>query len=544
MRISPEKKMYCVFNANFRSSVCFPRGIVFLVMLFFVLSAGVGPVSADQVLIVGAAENFPPYYYVDYSGEATGFNVDIMNAVAEEMSLNISFRSGPWQEVRDDLEEGRIDLISGMFYTEERDEVVNFSKPYISVSHAIYVREGSDIGGPDDLTGREIVVEEGDIMHDYALGLDDSNTIIPVGGSSDALFLLASGEHDAALLSKLHGAYLMNTYGITGVTTTGPPIETREFCIAASSNASRYLPVINEGLAIIKKNGKYDETYDIWFGVYEEREFFDTLLQVVIYVLLPAIILLAAALIWSLSLRRKLAGTSAELADELAEQKRMKARLQESRDKYQVLFNSMDEGVFLCDYNGGRETGTIIEVNDTACRRLAYTREELMGKNIGEVFRMCSHESDTVIEPFAKGWKDVSCYAEHVKKDGAVFPVHVRTRLLNLGGKEYLLQLARDITKERESHRIETDALNKIEENLIQLATLNDEIRNPLMVISGVTDLEFENAGEIIMEQVTVIDGIVNRLDQGWVESSKIREFLRKHLAMYEGEGERSEREG
>lgn len=515
--------------------------IIFLfLMVLIIFTAGVSPVSAssddDQVLIVGAAENFPPYYYVDYTGEAAGFNVDIMKAVAEEMSLNISMRSGPWQEVRTDLEEGRIDLISGMFYTEDRDEVVNFSKPYISVSHAIYVREGSDIGGPDDLAGREIIVEEGDIMHDYARGLDDSNTIIPVGGSSDALFLLVSGEHDAALLSKLHGAYLMNTYGITGVTTAGPPIETREFCIAASSNASRYLPVINEGLAIIKENGKYDAIYDTWFGVYEEREFFDTLLQVVIYVLLPAIILLAAALIWSLSLRRKLAGTSAELADELFLQKRIKTTLQESRDKYQVLFNSLYEGVFLCDYDLKEHTGRIVEVNDTACRSLGYTRDELLGKKIMDISHMHSSKSDCVFDKLATEEKDISYYAQHVKKDGSEFPVHVRTRLLNLGGKEYILHLVRDITKERESRLLETDALKKIEENLIQLATLNDEIRNPLMVISGVTDLEFENAKEIIMEQVTVIDGIVNRLDQGWVESSKIREFLRKHLAMYEDE--------
>ena len=120
-------------------------------------------------------------------------------------------------------------------------------------------------------------------------------------------------------------------------------------------------------------------------------------------------------------------------------------------------------------------------------------------------------------------------------KDGAVFPVHVKMRLLTLDGEEYVLQLARDITKERESHRIETDALKKIEENLTQLATLNDEIRNPLMVITGVADLDLADSKDIILDQVNRIDALVKRLDQGWVESSKIREFLRKHLEMYGG---------
>ncbi len=103
--------------------------------------------------------------------------------------------------------------------------------------------------------------------------------------------------------------------------------------------------------------------------------------------------------------------------------------------------------------------------------------------------------------------------------------MYVKTRLLKFEGKEYILQLARDITKERESHRVETDALKKIEENLSQLAILNDEIRNPLMVISGVTDMDFDNSNEIIFEQVTIIDGLINKLDQGWSNLQKSGNF-------------------
>ncbi|WP_460008081.1 transporter substrate-binding domain-containing protein [Methanogenium cariaci] len=529
-----------MFGAHFCSIKGFRYCIAVSLILFLFLSVGISPVSAssgdDHVLIVGADEYFPPYEYVDYNGRPAGFNIDIMNAVAEEMSLNISIRPGPWQEVKSDVESGKIDLMSGMFYSEKRDVYVNFSKPYILVSHAIYVREDSDIRGPEDLKGREIVVEEGDIMHEYALGINNSNTIIPVKNQYEALLLVASGNHDAALISKLHGAYLINTYGIPGVKTTGPPIETKEYRIAASSDASSLLPAINEGLAIIKENGRYDEIYDTWFGVYEEREFFATLINIVIFVLLPAVIILAFALFWSLSLRKKLAKTSLELEDELAEQKRVKAKLQESKDKFQVLFNSINEGVFLCESDSKEETGRIIEVNDTACNRLGYTRDELMGKNMVEISRNGSSEGDSVIEKLAREHGEISYDAEHVTKDGSVFPVYVKTRLLKFEGKEYILQLARDITKERESHRVETDALKKIEENLSQLAILNDEIRNPLMVISGVTDMDFDNSNEIIFEQVTIIDGLINKLDQGWVESSKIREFLKKHLEMYDDE--------
>ncbi|WP_218185271.1 transporter substrate-binding domain-containing protein [Methanogenium cariaci] len=141
-----------MFGAHFCSIKGFRYCIAVSLILFLFLSVGISPpVSAssgdDHVLIVGADEYFPPYEYVDYNGRPAGFNIDIMNAVAEEMSLNISIRPGPWQEVKSDVESGKIDLMSGMFYSEKRDVYVNFSKPYILVSHAIYVREDSDIRG-------------------------------------------------------------------------------------------------------------------------------------------------------------------------------------------------------------------------------------------------------------------------------------------------------------------------------------------------------------------------------------------------------------
>ena len=121
-----------------------------------------------------------------------------------------------------------------------------------------------------------------------------------------------------------------------------------------------------------------------------------------------------------------------------------------------------------------------------------------------------------------------------MRKDGSVFPVHVKARRLTYDGGEYVLQLARDITKEREFGEREAEALKKIEMNLIQLATLNDEIRNPLTVIAGVTDMETKDSRNIILDQVRRIDEIISRLDRSWIESAKIREFLKKHMEINE----------
>ena len=95
------------------------------------------------------------------------------------------------------------------------------------------------------------------------------------------------------------------------------------------------------------------------------------------------------------------------------------------------------------------------------------------------------------------------------------------------------MSLVRDLTEEREAREREAVALRQIEENLMQLGTLNDEIRNPLAIITGIIGFSDDDVSEPVIEQVRAIDDIVHRLDQGWLESEKIREYLRKHHGIF-----------
>ncbi|WFN34077.1 PAS domain-containing protein [Methanogenium sp. S4BF] len=89
--------------------------------------------------------------------------------------------------------------------------------------------------------------------------------------------------------------------------------------------------------------------------------------------------------------------------------------------------------------------------------------------------------------------------------------------------------LLEDVTGIVELRRQQRETLEQIERNLEHLAILNDEIRNPLMVILGYTELDEGVYADRIYEQIATINELVRRLDQRWLESEKVREFLRKH---------------
>ncbi len=76
----------------------------------------------------------------------------------------------------------------------------------------------------------------------------------------------------------------------------------------------------------------------------------------------------------------------------------------------------------------------------------------------------------------------------------------------------------------------EKRSIIQIQQNMMQLATLNDEIRNPLTVIRMLNELEeTESNRKIIDEQICLIDDLIKKLDMGWLDSEKIWNYLMKH---------------
>ena len=89
------------------------------------------------------------------------------------------------------------------------------------------------------------------------------------------------------------------------------------------------------------------------------------------------------------------------------------------------------------------------------------------------------------------------------------------------------------IRRKRSDNELKT-ALTQISHNMEQLATLNDTIRNPLTIIALYTDAVEEKTQKGILQAVHEIDEMVNRLDQGWVQSEKVKNFLIKHYQFNE----------
>lgn len=212
-------------------------------------------------------------------------------------------------------------------------------------------------------------------------------------------------------------------------------------------------------------------------------------------------------------------------------QNQLQCRLDETEERYRIFFNRGNDAVFVnfIDENGNPEP--FLEVNQAACDRLGYSREEMLGRTPLDI--VSPYYLRNTIRILKQIMIDAHALyeTEFVTKKGEVFPFEVSAHTFEHLGKTAVLSMARDIKERKEIENLKRNAFEQIEKNMEQFAVLNDHIRNPLQAIVGLALLNDEDDKNTvkILEQAAMINTIVDQLDQGWIESGKIRDWLRKY---------------
>lgn len=323
-------------------------------------------------LVVRGDDNYPPYEFQGEHGP-DGFNVELFRAVAEAVGLEYDLRLGVWDEVRNDLENGRIDALTGMYYSRDRDRTVDFTAPHSIVTHSIFVRKGSTVHSLADLRGKEVIVQRGDIMHDFVRDFGFVVHVVPVTDQREALTLLASGRHDAALLSKLQGLYHVRKLGLMNIAAVGDPIMPRDYCFAVKEGDTRLASRLNEGLRIVRETGEYHQIHRRWFG----GEAGISLGDFALYGAWAAgigLFMLLLVLTWSWSLKSQVRQKTLDLERELEERRRVEAELRTGEERLRGVVQNMPVMMDAFD------TEEVLVAWNAECERVTgYDADEMVG---------------------------------------------------------------------------------------------------------------------------------------------------------------------
>jgi len=440
----------------------------------------------NGIITVGADQNYPPFEFIDEKGRPVGFNIDLLRALAETMGLKLEIRTGSWNSIRKAVEEGRIDMVSGMYYSIAREEKVDFSVSFIWIHESIFVRSESSLSTIEDLKGREVIVQDGDIMHDYIVEDGKVAKIIEVYNPLDGLRLLSSGRHDAVLLPKLQGEYLRRKHHLDNIMPAGPAMLVQKYSFGVAKGNPELVAILDQGLGLLKSSGKYNEIKEKWFGVIEPSRY-ETLYRIGSMVLLPLLLLLGVSWFWNWSLRKNVQRKTSKLAETLSTLSDREAHLR-------AVVECSSDAILVLD-----RRFRMIDCNPSFINQLGYICEEIGGRRIS--FILSEEEDAAHLEKavFSDIMKVETFWGEHLfrSKSGVLVPmeISISEKILAGGHLEGYVAIMRNISKrkhaEEDKIRLEHQLrqIQKMEAIGTLAAGIAHDFNNILSSIIGYSEL-------------------------------------------------------
>lgn len=290
--------------------------VTILILLILINGSVVIALAEEESVIVDSNNNrvyqsateydYPPFSVTE-SGEADGFSVELLKAVAEEIGIRLTFRIDEWSVIKDELMNGELDVLPLVSYSEERDEYYDFSVPYIVMYGNIFVRSDNDtIQTEEDLFGKEIAVMSEDTAHEYALRMEFTDRLVLTSTFQEAFQQLNEGKFDAVLAQSLVGEKIISDMGLSNVKAVNQfdddgvsRVKTRlsgfeqKFCFAVKEGDGELLAKLNEGLAVVSVNGTYNQLYEKWFPfLLDNSPSTEEIVKYLVYILVPALLLM------------------------------------------------------------------------------------------------------------------------------------------------------------------------------------------------------------------------------------------------------------
>ncbi len=220
-----------------------------------------------KVLNVGTEATFAPFEFMD-KGEVSGFDVDLLNAAAEEAGYEVDIKNTGWDAMLAGLQSDQLDIgMSGVTITDERKETYDFSSPYFESVSMIVFKEGTNITKAEDLKGKKIGVQNGttgQIAAEAIVGKNDSS-ISKYEAAALTFQALQSGDVEAVVTDIAVALEYVKNNPNAGVKTVSDEQFTPEYYGIVFPKGSELKAEFDEALNTLYENGTYTEIYKKWF---------------------------------------------------------------------------------------------------------------------------------------------------------------------------------------------------------------------------------------------------------------------------------------
>lgn len=219
----------------------------------------------DGQLLVGTDAPYPPFEIgTPEGGDFSGFDPDLMDAIAGKLGLEPTYQNSSFDTIFRDVASGQFDIVAAAAtITPAREKVVQFSSPYYEAQQALVVPEGSDIASTDDLSGQIVGVQQGTTGQTVAEDDTDASEVRGFGKGADALAAVTTEQVAAAIVDQPFAADAVEKQGGIEIAEEIPTNELYGFAMAPDNPLA---DAVDQAIQELIDDGTMNELYQEYFS--------------------------------------------------------------------------------------------------------------------------------------------------------------------------------------------------------------------------------------------------------------------------------------
>lgn len=241
--------------------------VLFTIIAIVAVSLLASCTQKSDALVVATDAAFPPFEMVDEeTKEIVGFDIDLMNAVAEKAGLEIVYQNVSWDPLLAGMADCQYDMaISAMTITAKRAEQFSFSDPYINAGQIVVVQiENDTISGPETLSGTTVGAQIGTTGALEIEAIED--TTLKTYDTYELAFLdLVNGQIDAVVADYPLAVSFVSKYSDT-LKVVGEVFTDENYGIAFCKGNDELIAQVNTALAELIDEGFVEELVIEWYS--------------------------------------------------------------------------------------------------------------------------------------------------------------------------------------------------------------------------------------------------------------------------------------
>jgi len=222
-----------------------------------------------SVLIYSSDYDTPPLRFIEEnSGKYRGIVVDYMEALSEELGIDIELKPDVWQSALDNLKEGKVDMVD-MYPSEIRANYYYFTNTIFYQNAVIVVRKSdNDINGVKDLNFKRVAAQTGDYVNEFLSNEAPDAIIVNRNDYREAVQLLKDGQVDAVVGDESVINNFLNVYDMTeDFKIHDKLLYENTFVLGVPKSEPELVNILNKGIKALNRKQTLTRIQQKWFGI-------------------------------------------------------------------------------------------------------------------------------------------------------------------------------------------------------------------------------------------------------------------------------------